>query len=140
MSTIEQEAREAPHRLKPCLHGGYHRPGQCPEANAAIHIGLDVDTFTSADVCDVELIGQTTEEITVIIGGYELRLRSTDLVAAVAGLDDLKHAVTMAVLDARQEQAEAERHNCDCGTRLEADEITCGAPACNRRLRDEQYQ
>ncbi len=146
MSTIEQETREAPQR--PCLHGGYHQPGQCPEANAVTLIPVTFiwpngEDITDMEATDVVLIGDKVEQIDIggggVLGvGTYLRVTAPDLVVAADALKRLADEIIHAVIDARQDRLDAEAHNCHCGVRLEADEEDCGSQLCRRRSAQER--
>lgn len=95
-------------------------------------------SHTDVDACEATDCEITERLERIDIGGAGpladtyLRIEATDLVAWAGSVTDLMLKVIDAVLDRRQELAEAERHDCFCGTRLDPEEITCGSMACNR--------
>lgn len=100
----------------------------------------DIDEL---DVCNPEIVSDTCERIEVghagpLFGRY-LRIEANDLVDVAGALHRLADRITHATFDARDEKLEAERHDCYCGTRLERDEITCGAEPCNQRACAEAW-
>lgn len=99
------------------------------------------EDISDMEATDCVIVSETLEQID--IGGAGplhrayVRLSAPDLVVALTALKNLCDDAINAVLDARQDRAEAERHDCLCGVRLEADELTCRQPACNRRYLQE---
>lgn len=94
-------------------------------------------TLDVLEAVDVDL---TEHHETVDVGpidGRYLRFMAPDLLVAVDQARRVLGLIEDAVLDARQEAMEAERHDCPCGTRLEADEISCGSPRCDHLVAQE---
>lgn len=96
--------------------------------------GDDVDDL---DVCDSET-GGDTERIAVghagpLFGRY-LIIEAPDLVEWTDAMRRVLDRIVDATLNARQDQLDAERHQCWCGCMLEPDEMTCGATRCNRAM------
>jgi hypothetical protein len=76
------------------------------------------------EAVDVTLIGDVLESIDIGPNG--------DTYYRVTARNLLHDLAEEAVLDARQERLDAERHVCPgCPTLLEPDEDTCGAARCN---------
>lgn len=102
--------------------------------------GVDLDDL---DIADPEVVSRELERIDIghagpLFGRY-LRVQAPDLVEWAVGLHRLADRVITAICDARDEALDAERHDCWCGTRLEPDEVTCGASRCERaELLNEQ--
>lgn len=95
-----------------------------------------LDELATAEATDA-VIGEVETVDVGPFNGHYFRISAADLVIAV---DDARRVLTeieAAVLDARQDKADAERHDCWCGVRLEADETTCGAKACDRNHADD---
>lgn len=99
------------------------------------------EDISDMEATDCVIVSEELEQID--IGGAGplhnayLRLSAPDLVVALTAIKTLCSDAIDAVLDARQDRAEAERHDCSCGVRLEADELHCGSPACVRRFMQE---
>lgn len=96
--------------------------------------------FNEDDLADLEITdyeaGEGVERISVghagpLFGKYLIG-EAPDLVLVAEGLRRLADRLIDAVLDGRQELLEEQRHDCYCGTTLEADEVTCGATRCDR--------
>lgn len=100
-------------------------------------IGMDLTNgLAQMEATDAE-IGQSHESIDVgpLPDGSYVRLLAPDLVVRVDEARRLFDRIEEAVLDARHDKMMAERHVCPgCPTMLDPEEITCGAPACNREL------
>lgn len=86
------------------------------------------------EAVDVTLIGDALETVDVgPIDGTYYRVSARNLLHEIAVARCLLDNAEEAVLDARQERAEAERHVCPgCPTMLEPDENTCGSARCER--------
>jgi hypothetical protein len=100
----------------------------------------DIDEL---DVFDSEVLSDTCERVSIggagpLFGRY-LRVETNDLVDVAQALHRLADRIMDTTFDAREEKLEAERHDCYCGTRLEADEVTCGATLCDRKARVEVW-
>lgn len=68
------------------------------------------------------------------------RVSAPDLVVAVDEARRLLDEIEAAVLDARQDKIDAERHQCAfCSTLIDGDMETCGHSVCDRRLAAERY-
>jgi hypothetical protein len=119
----------------PCLHGGYHRDGQCPEANSAARpVPFDGALIEVLEATNA-VIGDNVESVEVgPIAGRSLVLTAPDLLVSFDAVKRLIDQAEVAVMDARQDRADAERHECYCGVRLEADELTCGSSRCEREF------
>lgn len=92
------------------------------------------DALATAEAVDVTLIGDAMETVDVgPFNGVYFRVAADDLVVAVDQARRVLDELEAAVLDARQDRMEAQRHECPgCPTRLDPDEVTCGAAYCNR--------
>lgn len=105
---------------------------------STVAVQVVADALARAEAVDVELHGETSESIDVgPFDGTYYRLNAPDLVVAVDAARALLDQIEAAVLDARQERMDAERHDCSCGVRLEIDEPTCGSAICGRRYAQE---
>lgn len=98
---------------------------------------LGPDDLDHLDVADATVVSDRLEQVDVggggVLHGVYLRLSGPDLVAAADALHRLADRIIDAVLDARQDRMEAQRHECPgCRTLLEPDETTCGRRACER--------
>lgn len=99
-----------------------------------VALPFGADSIDDLDVNDAEV---SAEMERVDIGGAGplhgryLRVEATDLVDVAQALHRLADRIMDVTFDAREDALEATRHDCWCGTRLEADEITCGAARCN---------
>lgn len=92
------------------------------------------------DIADIEatdavILSEHLEQIDVggagPLHGVYLRLSAPDLVAVAEELRRLSDRIIDAVLDARQDRLDAQRHVCPgCPTMLEPDEVTCGDRRC----------
>lgn len=71
-------------------------------------------------------------ELGPYVGNRYLRLRGTDLVVFFDRLREVADDAICALIEERERKAEAERHDCFCGTRLDPDDETCGRDACVR--------
>lgn len=97
------------------------------------------EDISDMEATDCVLVSETLEQIDIGGGGVlhntYLRLSAPDLVVALTAIKDLCSDAIDVVLDARQDRADLDRHDCPggCLTRLEADEVTCGKDACERR-------
>jgi hypothetical protein len=85
------------------------------------------------EAVDVTLIGDVLESIDIGPNGDTYyRVTARNLLHEIAMARCLLDLAEEAVLDARQERLDAERHVCPgCPTLLEPDEDTCGAARCN---------
>lgn len=96
-------------------------------------VHLDADVIDHLEATNCVIVADTTERIEVgPFDGRYLIVQAPDLVAAADALRRLADRIIDVALDARTEKLEADRHNCLCGARLEADECTCGAARCER--------
>ena len=116
-----------------------HTTGPCTIVPVTLlYEGDDLDDIEATDAV---IISDKLESVDVggggALHGVYLRITGPDLIAAADGLRRLADRIIDAVLDARQDKADAERHDCWCGVRLEADETTCGARACDRNHADD---
>lgn len=68
-----------------------------------------------------------------------VRICSPDNAALAAKLRALADDLLDATMDERERQAEAERHDCFCGVRLDPDDDTCGSVICLRKADAERY-
>lgn len=102
------------------------------EAAHNLNPAVDVSLVDQLEAINA-VVGDKTETIEIgpFFGRY-LTVTAEDLMVRAEQVIDLMRQVQDAVLDARQERLDAERHDCWCGTRLEADEVTCGADRCQR--------
>lgn len=100
---------------------------------------LGADDIDLLDIADPEVLSDNLERVDIggtgLLRGCYLRIESPDLVLVAEALHRLADRIMNAAFDAREEKLEAERHDCWCGTRLEADEITCGAARCDQAER-----
>lgn len=92
------------------------------------------EDILNIEVTDAVIVSDTLEQVDIggggVLHGTYLRLSGPDLVVAAEELRRLADRIEACVLDARQEKIDAERHACWCGTRLDPEELDCGAPRC----------
>lgn len=95
------------------------------------------------DVFDSEIVSDTCERISIGGGGALFgrcwRVEANDLVEVADALHRLADRIVQATFAARQDRIEALQHDCICGTRLDPDEVTCGAARCDSYARAEAW-
>lgn len=109
----------------------------CATAAGDIPVPFDADLLAGLEATNATTGNHETVEIGPLFGRY-LVLSAPDLLASLDELKRLIDKAEAAVLDARQDQADAARHACDCGTLIDPDEDHCGSIRCARRLADER--
>lgn len=105
-----------------------------------VPVALDTaDELAGLEAVDTVIVSDTCEQIDIGGAGpladVYLRLTSPDPLVTLDGLRRLIDRAEAAVLDARQDRADAERHECPgCPVLLEPDEDTCGSARCDQVL------
>lgn len=110
-----------------------------PVLPAPVLIPLDAPSDASTlEVCNVE-VGDCFEaaEIGPYAGNRYTRIRARDLLLYAYEQRRLADDLITAVLDERDRKAEADRHDCICGVRLDPDDAHCGAERCRRHVERE---
>jgi len=102
-------------------------------STATIPLPVSAEGVDALEAVDANI---KNDNETVDVGPFGttyLRLTGTDLVAFADALRLLSDRIIDTVMEARQERVDAERHRCECGALLDADEDDCGAARCRFR-------
>jgi hypothetical protein len=104
-----------------------------------VRLRFGCDDIDDLDIADPEIVSDVLERLDIggagPLHGRYWRVEAPDLVEVATALHRLADRIVDAILNARQDKLDAERHDCWCGTRLDPDEITCGAARCNQAER-----
>lgn len=97
------------------------------------------EDISDMEATDPVIVSDTLEQIDIggagPLHGTYLRVSAPDLVVAFDALRRLIDQAEAAVLDARQDRMDEQRHECPgCPILLEPDEETCGSSRCNQLL------
>lgn len=108
-----------------------------------VPLRFGADDIDNLDIADPTIVSDTLEHVDIggagpLFGRY-LRVEADDLVEVADALRRLADRIIVAVIDARDEKLDAERHDCFCGVRLEPDEVTCGSAVCNDKACTEAW-
>lgn len=109
---------------------------------APVLVPIEVGDVDALEVTNAE-VGERYEAIELgpFVGNRYLRLRSDDLLVFFDRLRRVADDGITQVMDERERRAEAERHTCYCGTRLDPADETCGRERCAReRAAEAAYE